>query len=98
MEKKQHLFDDPGNVRRLILIFFAVCAVTLALDFLVHRHPSFEEGVFGVEGWFGFYGIYGFVACVLLVLIAKEMRKVLMRPEDFYDPPSSPGPPPEGER
>jgi hypothetical protein len=32
----------------------------------------------------GFY-IYGFVACVVLVVIAKEMRKVLMRKEDYYD-------------
>ena len=33
----------------------------------------------------GFYAGYGFVACVLLVLIAKEMRKLLMRREDYYD-------------
>jgi hypothetical protein len=33
----------------------------------------------------GFYAFYGFVACVLLVLIAKQMRKVLMRKEDYYD-------------
>jgi hypothetical protein len=32
-----------------------------------------------------FYAVYGFVACVLLVLIAKEMRKVIMRKEDYYD-------------
>lgn len=87
MENEKHIFDDPKNVRLLILIFFAVCAVTLAFDFFVHRHASFEEGTFGAEGWFGFYGFYGFVACVLLVLTAKEMRKVLMRPEDYYDPP-----------
>lgn len=93
MQKKQHLFDDPKNVRRLILGLFVTCGVILALDLFIHRHLSFEEGVFGAEGWFGFYGVYGFVACVFLVLIAKEMRKVLMRSEDYYDPP-----PPEGER
>ena len=26
-----------------------------------------------------------FLACVALVLIAKQLRKVLMRPEDYYD-------------
>ena len=31
------------------------------------------------------YGIFGFVACVALVLIAKQLRKVLMRREDYYD-------------
>lgn len=83
--KKTHLFDPPRNVHRLLWIFFALCAVLLGLDQLVHRHLSFAEGVFPVEGWFGFYAIYGFVACVLLVLTATLLRKVLMRREDYYD-------------
>jgi hypothetical protein len=34
---------------------------------------------------FGFYGWFGFVACVALVLIAKQLRRIVMRPEDYYD-------------
>ncbi len=83
--EKKHLFDQPRNVLRLIWIFFALCALLLSVDLLFHRHLSFAEGVFPVEGWFGFYAIYGFVACVLLVLAATELRKVLMRREDYYD-------------
>jgi hypothetical protein len=85
---KKHVFDDPANVKRLVRIFMASCAVLFLLDvvfFFHHKHLSFEHGEFAPEGWFGFYGIYGFVACVLLVLIAKQMRKVLMRDEDYYD-------------
>ncbi len=37
------------------------------------------------EAGFGFYAVFGFVACVILVLFAKEMRKVLMRKGDHYD-------------
>jgi hypothetical protein len=46
---------------------------------------------------FGFYSVYGFVACVLLVLLAKEMRKLLIRKEDYYDeaPPTDNPPSPE---
>ncbi|MCY3790312.1 MAG: hypothetical protein OXH63_16180 [Gemmatimonadetes bacterium] len=83
--EKKHLFDQPRNVRRLIWIFFALCILLLGADLLFHRHLNFAEGVFPVEGWFGFYAIYGFVACVLLVLTATQMRKVLMRREDYYD-------------
>ena len=50
------------------------------LDFVVHRHVDHPW-----EAAWGFYCIYGFVACVLLVLVAKEMRKVIMRKEDYYD-------------
>ena len=82
--EKKHLFDQPRNVRRLIRIFFVLCALLLGLELLFHRHLNFAEGVFPVEGWFGFYAIYGFVACVLLVLTATQMRKVLMRREDYY--------------
>ena len=86
-ENKTHVFDDPGNVKRLIGSFFAVCAVLIALDLVFHRegHLSFASDSFPVEGWFGFYATYGFVACVLLVLIAKVIRKLLMRGEDYYE-------------
>lgn len=85
MVGKKHIFDNPRNVKRLIWIFFALCVVILSLDFIIHRHSSFAAGEFAAEGWFGFYAIYGFVACVLLVLLATQLRKILMRAEDYYD-------------
>ena len=78
--KKRHLFDDPLNVKRAIYLLYAICGISLLADFLVRRHVDYPW-----EGTIGFYAIYGFVACVLLVLIAKQMRKVLMRKEDYYD-------------
>jgi hypothetical protein len=45
-----------------------------------HKHVEVAA-----EAWFGFYGIFGFVACVGLVLGAKELRKILMRDETYYD-------------
>ena len=79
-QEKRHLFDDPANVRRLLYGFYAVCAVLLVLDLVHHRHV-----VHAWESLFGFYALFGFVACTALVLIAKEMRKLLMRDEDYYD-------------
>lgn len=83
-EQKRFL-DEPRNIHRLIWAFFAICILLIGLDLIIHRHLSFDEGVLPVEGWFGFYAIYGFVACVLLVLAATQLRKVLMRREDYYD-------------
>lgn len=79
-QEKKHLFDKPQNVNRLLSGFYIVCAVLLLLDFILHRHIAHSW-----ENLPGFYAIYGFVACVLLVLIAREMRKLLMRKEDYYD-------------
>jgi len=78
--QKQHLFDNPRNVSRLLRGFYLICVLLLALDFLLHRHVAHTW-----ENLTGFYAIFGFVACVSLVLIAKQMRKVLMRKEDYYD-------------
>lgn len=86
--EKKHLFDDRKNVKRAIRSLFICCAILFIGDvvfFFEHKHLSFEDGAFPIEGWFGFYGIFGFVACVLLVLAAKQMRKVLMREEDYYE-------------
>ena len=80
MHERKRFFDDPGNVKKVLRVFYAVCAALLLADFVVHRHVVHEW-----EGLWGFYAGYGFVACVLLVLIAKEMRKLLMRREDYYD-------------
>jgi hypothetical protein len=77
---KKHMFDDPKNVKRVIHVLYAVCGVSLLLDLVVSRYVDHPW-----ERLFGFYCLYGFAACVILVLVAKEMRKVLMRPEDYYD-------------
>lgn len=79
-KEKQYLFDKPQNVSRLLLGFYIICGILFALDFVLHRHTAHPW-----EGFPGFYALYGFIACVVLVLIAKEMRKVLMRKEDYYD-------------
>jgi hypothetical protein len=77
---KRYLFDNPRNVRLVVRALTWTCVLLLGLDFVVHRHLSHEW-----EGLFGFYALYGFVACVLLVLLAAEMRKLVMRDEDYYE-------------
>lgn len=79
-DEKTYLFDNPRNVTRLLSGFYIICAVLFVADFIIHRHT-----VHPWEDIPGFYAIYGFVACVLLVVVAKEMRKVLMRKDDYYD-------------
>lgn len=77
---KEHVFDDPGNVRWVLRLLYLVCGGLFVVDFFFHRHS-----VHPLEHWWGFYPLYGFVSCVVLVLAAKEMRKVLMRDRDYYD-------------
>ena len=79
-KEKIHLFDRPENVDRLLKGFYAICILLVLADFVLHRHIGF-----GWEEIPAFYAIYGFVACVVLVVIAKKMRNVVMRKDDYYD-------------
>jgi hypothetical protein len=76
----RYWLDDPRNVDRIAYALYAICAILIIIDMFVERH-----GPFAVEHLFGFYGVFGFVACVALVLAAKELRKIIMRPENYYD-------------
>ena len=86
---RKHLFDEPKNVRRFIVLLVITCAILFLLDLVFlfeHKHLSFEEGAFSLEGWFGFYAVYGFAACTSIVLTARfVVRALLQRKEDYYD-------------
>ena len=78
--EKTYWLDSPRNVRKIVWAVYIVCAFFFAIDIFVPKH-----GPFAIEHVFGFYAIYGFVCCVGLVLAAKELRRILKRPEDYYD-------------
>lgn len=91
MNERERWLDDFANVRRVYVALWAVCLVLLvageaALRWAHHRAEAAGEvhHGFAFESWPGFYSLFGFVACVALVLAAKELRKLLMRPEDYY--------------
>lgn len=80
MTEKPRWLDSSDNVKKLINSFVAICGVLFFADLFYHRH--YERTW---EGVFGFYALYGFIACVTLVLVATQLRKFLMRQENYYD-------------
>lgn len=72
--------DEPKNVAKIYRGLWIFGALLALADLVVHRHAEA-----GLDGWLGFYAFYGFVACVALVLAAKVLRRIVMRPEDYYD-------------
>ncbi len=73
-------FDKPENIKKMLRVFYVLCGLLVVADFIVHRHIYHDW-----ENIPAFYAIYGFVGCTVLVLIATQMRKVIMRKEDYYD-------------
>jgi hypothetical protein len=77
---KQYWLDDMRNVHKLFWALVVVCAFLFMSDALYEKHVIYE-----FENWFGFFGLFGFFVSFALVLTARELRKILMRDEDFYD-------------
>ena len=68
------------NIKLICYALYIISGLLLLVDPFVQK-----KGKFAIEHWWGFYGIYGFIGCVFLVLAAKELRKLVMRGEDYYD-------------
>ena len=80
-QERKYWLDDRRNVNKVIYGLCTVCAIFMAADLFPYKHHLH----FGFEYWPGFYSLFGFIACVGLVLAAKQLRKVVMRDEDYYD-------------
>lgn len=78
--ERRYWLDDPRNIRKIVFGLVACSALAFLCSALYESH-----GGFGIQAWFGFYGIFGFIACVALVMIAKGLRRLLMRPETYYN-------------
>jgi hypothetical protein len=79
-DNKKYFLDKPENVEKLLKVFYVLCGLLFALDFVIHRHIYTNW-----EKLPGFYALYGFCAFVVLVVVSHLLRKLLMRKEDYYD-------------
>lgn len=76
---KKYWLDDPANVRKVYIALWVFGIAWLVPDLFLEKHEDV-----GFAASLTFYAVYGFVACVALVLAAKALRRILMRPEDYY--------------
>lgn len=71
--------DKPGSTTKIIWGLAGLCVFLFLLDFTFDSH-----GHFAMERVPGFFGIYGFVMFTALILLAKGLRVLIKRPEDYY--------------
>ena len=61
-------------------VLLAIGAVLVVLEFVIHRH-----GEISLEDLPLFPAIYAFFICILIVVGGILLRKIAMKPEDYYD-------------
>lgn len=80
MKRELKIFDTRRNVDRLLLFFAVALVGLLVADFFVEKH-----GHFAWENAPVFYAAYGFICYLALIVLAKGLRLLLKRGEDYYD-------------
>ena len=74
------LLDAPKNRARVRKAFYMSLLILLVVELFTTKH-----GHFPWEEAYGFYAVYGFIGCVSLIFIAKVLRWLVKRKEDYYD-------------
>lgn len=72
--------DHPRHADLIVWGLGVICALLLGASLLIEKH-----GPFAIEHVFGFYGFFSFIAGVGVVIVARGLRVLLKRPEDYYD-------------
>lgn len=57
----------------------AACFGLAIADFYIDRHDTFP-----IERMLLFYCLFGFVVYAGLIFLAKALRRLILRPEDYY--------------
>ncbi len=81
LAKRLMWVEKAANVTLLVKGLAVLCVLLVLGDLIIHRHSYWS-----LESWFGFYAFAGFVAFALIVLLAKQLRRIIKRPEDYYSP------------
>ena len=71
--------DRPGNALKVVWMLAAACALVLAAGFTYEGHAALAA-----ENLAWFYAAYGFAGFTGLIMLAKLLRVLVKRPEDYY--------------
>ncbi|MEO1264499.1 MAG: hypothetical protein AAFV26_02210 [Pseudomonadota bacterium] len=72
--------DPKAGSRTWVAIAAVAAGLSLAAEFLISKHDSFEIG-----NSFAFYGWMAALSCLIVVAGAVALRSLLSAPEDLYD-------------
>jgi len=72
--------DSDKNRLKVRKFFYISLLVLLVIDLFLSKQVHFSW-----ENAPCFYAVYGFIACVSLIFVAKLLRLLVKRREDYYE-------------
>ncbi len=79
-QSKQEWLERAVSGNNIIRVLTGLCALSVILELALTR-----KSLFDFEGYPGFYPLFAVAAGVGAVLAARILRKIVSRPEDYYD-------------
>ena len=79
-QKELTFLDSEQNRLKVRKYFYISLLVLLIIDLFLHKQVHFSW-----ENAPCFYAVYGFIACVSLIFVAKLLRLLVKRWEDYYE-------------
>lgn len=81
LARKLLWIDKKGSVDRIFWTLALLCVGLGLADFFYHKHVRYD-----VESWPAIYGVIGFTVYATVVFLAKGLRLIVKRREDYYTP------------
>ena len=99
LDSERSVFERPITVKVIWVLLIAGCIGFAGVNFWLraradsHHKAHFEDmdgpmmGLLGgmADGFPAFYALVGFVSFAFIVLAGQHLRRILMRPEGYYD-------------
>ena len=73
--------DNPKFIERFLNGLYIACGIAAVLGFFFGK----SEPHFDAERLPVFFAAYGFAMFALIVLVGQHLRKLVARPEEYYD-------------
>ena len=76
----------PENANKVWTALIVACISLVLVDLIYHNFVHEKYAYFAFETIIGFHGFYGLVAFMFVVICGKQLRTILMRDENYYEP------------
>ncbi|MBG91038.1 MAG: hypothetical protein CL521_04400 [Actinobacteria bacterium] len=82
-KKEPGFFDRPETQKKLWVLLWSACILTMILELSIYRKSYFGEN--SIDGIYGFYAIVGFLSCIVTIIVSKGLGIFLKVKEGYYD-------------
>lgn len=75
---------SPKRARSVVIALHVVAILSVLIEVLPFGAEHAPERIHAIE-FVGSFALYGFISCIILVLLGRELRRLVKRDENYWD-------------